>query len=83
MSDETPPLDPNDPEIARDPRKMYKLMRDLAPVVEMEQNARKGTIVSKHEDALEILRNPEIFSSNDDAIDIGMIKSFCADPPSS
>jgi len=84
MADENSPLDPNDPEIARDPRKMYKLMRDLAPVIEMEQNARTGTIVSKHEDALEILRHPEIFSSNDDAIDIGQKRPLIPlqlDPP--
>lgn len=84
MAENTPPLDPNDPEIARNPRKMYKLLRDLAPVIEMQRDARTGTAVSKHDDALEILRHPEIFSSNDDAIDIGQKRPLIPlqlDPP--
>jgi len=84
MADETPPLGTNDPDIASNPRKMYKMLRDHSPVVEMQQAARTGTLVSKHEDAVEILRHPEIFSSNDDAIDIGQKRPLIPlqlDPP--
>ena len=84
MADETPPLGTNDPDIASNPRKMYKMLRDHSPVVEMQQAARTGTLVSKHEDAVEILRHPEIFSSNDDAVDIGQKRPLIPlqlDPP--
>jgi hypothetical protein len=38
-----------DPEISRNPQPSYKMMRDLAPVVEMEEGGPfHGVIVAKH-----------------------------------
>ena len=84
MAGDTLRFDRNDPERARDPRGLYKLLRDHAPVMNMEEGPRPGTLVSRYEDVLEVLRHPEIFSSNDDAIDIGQKRPMIPlqlDPP--
>ncbi len=77
-------FDRNDPELARNPRSMFKLLRDHAPIMHNEAGPRPGTLVSRYADALEVLRNPKIFSSNDDAIDIGQKRPMIPlqlDPP--
>ena len=84
MADKAEPFDRNDPELARNPRRMFKLLRDHAPVMHTEEGPRASTLVSRYEDVLEVLRNPAIFSSNDDAVDIGQKRPIIPlqlDPP--
>jgi cytochrome P450 len=50
----------------------------------MTEGPRPGAIVSRYEDVLEVLRHPEVFSSNDDAVDIGQKRPLIPlqlDPP--
>lgn len=74
-----------DPEIARNPQPSYKMMRDLAPVVEMAEGGPfHGVIVAKHDDVTHILRTPEVFSSGFDAVNIGQVRPLIPlqiDPP--
>jgi cytochrome P450 len=51
-------------------------MRDHSPILDMGamQGPMGGVLVSKHDDVLTVLRNPEVFSSRDDAIDIGQVR---------
>jgi cytochrome P450 len=84
MADETPPFDGDDPALASDPRAMFRLLRDNMRVFHMEEGPRPGAIVSRYEDVLEVLRHPEVFSSNDDAVDIGQKRPLIPlqlDPP--
>jgi cytochrome P450 len=84
MADDAVPFDRNDPEVARNPRRMFKLLRDHAPVMKVEEGPRPGTLVSRYEDVLEVLRNPGVFSSNDDAVNIGQKRPMIPlqlDPP--
>lgn len=88
MSDtttETPEHEPGqDPESLRNPQPMYKMMRDFAPVVHFDRGEMAGTVVGLREDVLTVLRTPEIFSSNGDAVQIGQIRPLIPlqiDPP--
>ena len=87
MSDETTPEEAapgQDLESLRNPQPLYKMMRDLAPVVHMERGNMGSTIVAKHEDVLTVLRTPEIFSSNAEAVQIAQIRPLIPlqiDPP--
>ena len=87
MSNETTPEEAapgEDLESLRNPQPLYKMMRDLAPVVHMERGNMGSTIVAKHEDVLTVLRTPEIFSSNAEAVQIGQIRPLIPlqiDPP--
>jgi cytochrome P450 len=84
MSDKTDDAPAMDPEALRNPQPMYKMMRDLAPVVNMERNGGITTVVGKHEDVLTVLRTPEVFSSNAEAVHIGNIRPLIPlqiDPP--
>lgn len=84
MADESVPFDRNDPELARNPRRMFKLLRDHAPIMHLAEGPRPGTLVSRYENVLEVLRNPAVFSSNDDAVDIGQKRPIIPlqlDPP--
>ena len=75
---------PFDPEVARNPQPSYKLMRDLAPVVELTEGQMRGVIVGKHGDVVEALRTPDLFSSGFDAVDIGQVRPLIPlqiDPP--
>jgi cytochrome P450 len=75
---------PFDPAVARNPQPSYKLMRDLAPVVEMPEGQMRGVIVGKHDDVVEALRTPEVFSSGFDAVEIGQVRPLIPlqiDPP--
>jgi len=90
MSEEKSP-DPKaafgvDPAALADPRSLFKLMRDHSPVLEMTAmgGPTAGVMVSKHDDVLAVLRDPELFSSGDDAIDIGQVRPLIPlqlDPP--
>ncbi len=81
----TPTAPPMDPEVARNPQPSYKLMRDLAPVVELTDSPLGGgVIVGKHDDVVEVLRTPEVFSSGFDAVHIGQVRPLIPlqiDPP--
>ena len=84
MADDTAPFDRNDPELASNPRRMFKLLRDHAPVMNVGEGPRPGTLVSRYEDVLEVLRNPAIFSSSDEFLDIGQKRPLIPlqlDPP--
>lgn len=74
-----------DPESLRNPQPLYKMMRDLAPVVHIDRGGGLATtVVAKHEDVLTVLRTPEVFSSNADAVHIGQIRPLIPlqiDPP--
>ena len=74
-----------DPEIARNPQPSYKMMRDLAPVVELEEGGPfSGVVVAKHEDVVHVLRTPEVYSSGFDAVHIGQVRPLIPlqiDPP--
>jgi cytochrome P450 len=84
MADDPIPFDRSDPELAKNPRRMYQLLRDFAPVHNLEIGPRPGTLVSRYDDVMEVLRNPAVFSSKDDAIDIGQKRPLIPlqlDPP--
>lgn len=74
-----------DPEMARNPQPSYKLLRDLAPVVDIgEGGPFSGVIVGKHDDVVHVLRTPEVFSSGFDAVHIGQTRPLIPlqiDPP--
>jgi cytochrome P450 len=87
MSDDTAPEEDDplaSPEALAHPQPLYKMMRDMAPVVEVERNMAHTTIVSQHDDVMTVLRTPEVFSSNSEAVDIGQIRPLIPlqiDPP--
>ena len=72
-------------DVAANPQPSYKMMRDLAPVIEMEEGGPfSGVIVAKHEDVTHVLRTPEVFSSGFDAVHIGQVRPLIPlqiDPP--
>ena len=70
-----------DPETARHPQPSYKMLRDLAPVMQIEGT---GAIVSHRADIDEVFRRPEIFSSNMSAVDLKNVRPMIPlqiDPP--
>jgi cytochrome P450 len=56
-----------DPETAAHPQPMFKMLRDSMPVVSMDG---MGIILTRRTDVEEVLRHPEIFSSNCEAVDL-------------
>ena len=56
---------PTDAEMAAHPQPIYRMMREFAPVIETDDG---GIMVTRHEDVMDALRNPEVFSSDMDAI---------------
>lgn len=76
-----------DPEALRNPQPLYKMMRDLSPIVAMETHAGRHamtTLVSTHEDVYAVLQAPDVFSSNADAVEIGQVRPLIPlqiDPP--
>lgn len=69
-----------DPELAAAPQASYRAMQENAPVLRLEGMV----MISRHEDVMHVLRHPELFSSNMDAIDIGNIRPLIPlqiDPP--
>lgn len=76
--------DPYDPEVARNPQPSYKVMREVAPVVELAEGQMRGVVVGKHSDVVLALRTPEVFSSCFDAVHIGQVRPLIPlqiDPP--
>lgn len=68
-----------DPETAAHPQQFYPMMREMG-VVPMEEMM----LLTRHEDVMWALRNPDLFSSGMDAIDIGNVRPLIPlqiDPP--
>ena len=65
------PLSGMDPEMARNPQPIFKSLRDDMPVmsVDMPSGAR-GVVLTRKEDIMSALRQPDVFSSNMDAVDL-------------
>ncbi|MBC8364652.1 MAG: cytochrome P450 [Actinobacteria bacterium] len=66
------------------PQGMYRMLRDSAPVMAVDMGPVSATLVSRHEDVVTVLRNPEVFSSGADAVQIGQIRPLIPlqiDPP--
>ena len=64
------------------PQPMFKLLRDAAPVVSMEEMGMM--IVGNEAEVREVLHHPEIFSSGVDAVAIGQVRPLIPlqiDPP--
>jgi cytochrome P450 len=73
-----------DPEMARNPQPMMKVMRDTAPVFEMDTGQFRSFLVAPHDAVIDVLRDPEVFSSQFDAVQIGQIRPLIPlqiDPP--
>jgi cytochrome P450 len=74
------PLSGMDPEMARNPQPVFKLMREV-PVMPIEG---MGVLLSRKVEIDEALRHPEIFTSNMDAVDLKNIRPMIPlqiDPP--
>jgi cytochrome P450 len=56
-----PAFDPTHPEVRRDPYPFFRELRRAAPVVRVESTGFYA--VARHRDVLEVLRNPDVFSS--------------------
>jgi cytochrome P450 len=72
---------PTDAEMAAHPQPIYRMMREFAPVIETDDG---GIMVTRHEDVMDALRNPEVFSSDMDAIALGNVRPLIPlqiDPP--
>jgi cytochrome P450 len=72
---------PTDAEMAAHPQPIYRMMREFAPVIETDDG---GIMVTRHEDVMNALRNPEVFSSDMDAIALGNVRPLIPlqiDPP--
>jgi cytochrome P450 len=75
------PFAPTDDDMAANPQPLYRMMREFAPVIETDDG---GIMVTRHEDVMYALRNPELFSSDMDAISLGNVRPLIPlqiDPP--
>jgi cytochrome P450 len=69
-----------DQEIAASPQPGYRALHESSPVLRMDGMV----LVASHEHVMSTLRNPELFSSNMDAISIGNVRPLIplqVDPP--
>jgi cytochrome P450 len=65
------PFTSMDPEMARNPQPVFKLMREGSPVLRIEDMPTGPAVVlSRKAEIDETLRHPEVFSSNMDAVDL-------------
>jgi len=70
-----------DPEMARHPQPMFKMLRDEMPVMPVDG---VGMVLTRKVDVDEVLKHPEIYSSNADAVDLKNIRPLIPlqiDPP--
>src|ERR1051325_3037913 len=75
------PMDSMDPETSRHPQPSYKLMREIAPALRVDDHM---VVVGTREAVDELFRHPEIFSSNSSAVDLKNIRPLIPlqiDPP--
>ncbi len=78
--EEVDPFAAMDPEMAAHPQPMFKMLRDDMPVMPVDT----GVVVSRKVDVDEVLRHPEIFSSNFDAVNLMNVRPLIPlqiDPP--
>src|SRR5262245_30307920 len=74
----------SDPEALAHPQPLLKLLRDAAPAVPIETGMGSMMIVGGDEDVRYVLANPAIFSSGEEAVDIGQVRPLIPlqiDPP--
>lgn len=65
------PLSGMDPEMAANPQPLFKAMRDDMPVMSVDMpSGVRGVVLTKKEDIMSALRQPDVFSSNMDAVDL-------------
>ncbi len=73
-----------DAEGLRNPQPLYRMIRDVAPAITFDRGGSTITVVGGHDDVLTVLRTPEVFSSNAEAVAIGQIRPLIPlqiDPP--
>src|SRR6185437_12193775 len=67
----TNPLSGMDPEMARNPQPLFKSLRDDMPVMAVDMpGGERGIVLTRKEDIMSALRQPDVFSSNMDAVDL-------------
>jgi cytochrome P450 len=79
--DDQDPFAAMDSEMAARPQPVFKVMRDTMPVMPVEG---MGVVLTKRVDVEQVLRHPEIFSSNIDAVDLKNLRPLIPlqiDPP--
>ena len=79
--DDQDPFAAMDSEMAARPQPVFKVMRDTMPVMPVEG---MGLVLTKRVDVEQVLRHPEIFSSNIDAVDLKNLRPLIPlqiDPP--
>jgi cytochrome P450 len=79
--DDGDPFAGMDPETAAHPQDMFKALRDDMPVMPVDG---VGWVVTRKADVEEVLKHPEIYSSNADAVDLKNIRPLIPlqiDPP--
>jgi cytochrome P450 len=65
------PMGGMDPEMAANPQPVFKALRDDMPVMSIDMpGGAKGVLLSKKADIMSALRQPDVFSSNMDAVDL-------------
>jgi cytochrome P450 len=65
------PLSGMDPEMARNPQPLFKSLRVDMPVMAVDMpSGAKGIVLTRKEDIMSALRQPDVFSSNMDAVDL-------------
>jgi cytochrome P450 len=75
------PFDMMDPETARHPQAVYKMLREAEPVMRVEG---VGVVLTRRAEIEEVFREPLVFSSNMDAIDLQNVRPLIPlqiDPP--
>lgn len=78
--EEVDPFAAMDPEMAAHPQPMFKMLRDEMPVMPVDT----GVVLTRKVDVDEVLRHPEIFSSNFDAVNLMNVRPLIPlqiDPP--
>ncbi|MCU1453240.1 MAG: cytochrome [Acidimicrobiales bacterium] len=71
-----------DPEALAHPQPLFKLLREVGPIVELEEN--DMVIVGGHDDVRHVLSHPDVFSSGVEAVSIGQVRPLLPlqiDPP--
>ncbi len=65
------PMAGMDPEMAANPQPIFKALRDDMPVMEVPMpSGQRGVLLTKKADIMSALRQPDVFSSNMDAVDL-------------
>ncbi|MBV8464184.1 MAG: cytochrome P450 [Acidimicrobiales bacterium] len=65
------PLSGMDPEMARNPQPLFKSLRADMPIMSVDMpNGERGVVLTRKEDIMSALRQPDVFSSNMDAVDL-------------